>query len=45
VNAPIAVILGAVTVYLTYTRYARRIDRNIIQSDSKRAVNFKIDVA
>ena len=36
-NALIAVILGAITVYLTYTRYARRIDRNIIQSDSKRA--------
>ena len=36
-NALITVILGAVTVYLTYTRYARRIDRNIIQSDPKRA--------
>src|SRR3990172_11922173 len=36
-NALIAVILGAVTVYLTYTRYARRIDRNVIQSDPKRA--------
>jgi len=33
VNALIAVILGAITVYLTYTRYARRIDRNVIQSD------------
>src|ERR671919_325566 len=36
-NAFIAVILGALTVYLTYTRYARRIDRNVIQSDPKRA--------
>lgn len=36
-NALIAVILGAVTVYLTYTRYARRIDRNVVQSDPKRA--------
>lgn len=36
-NALIAVILGAATVYLTYTRYARRIDRNVIQSDPKRA--------
>src|SRR5215510_12723998 len=36
-NALIAVILGAITVYLTYTRYARRIDRNVIQSDSRRA--------
>jgi carbon starvation protein len=37
VNALIAVILAAITVYLTYTRYARRIDRNVIQSDAKRA--------
>jgi carbon starvation protein len=36
-NALVAVILGAVTVYLTYTRYARRIDRDVIQSDPKRA--------
>jgi carbon starvation protein len=36
-NALIAVILGALTVYLTYTRYARRIDRNVIQPDPKRA--------
>jgi len=36
-SALIAVILGALTVYLTYTRYARRIDRNVIQSDPKRA--------
>jgi carbon starvation protein len=31
------VIIGAVTVYLVYTLYARRIDRNVIQSDPKRA--------
>ncbi len=36
-SALIAVILGIITVYLTYTRYARRIDRNVIQSDPKRA--------
>jgi carbon starvation protein len=36
-NALIAVIFGAIAVYLTYTRYARRIDRNVIQSDPKRA--------
>ncbi len=36
-NSLIAVILGIVTVYLAYTRYARRIDRNVIQSDPKRA--------
>ena len=34
-NALIAVILGAITVYLTYTRYARHIDRNVIQSEPK----------
>src|SRR5438093_252705 len=36
-NALIDVVLGAITVYLTYTRYARRIDRDVIQSDPKRA--------
>jgi carbon starvation protein len=36
-NALIAVIIGAATIYLAYTRYARRIDRNVIQSDPKRA--------
>ena len=36
-NAFIAVVLGALTVYLTYRRYARRIDRNVIQPDPKRA--------
>jgi carbon starvation protein len=36
-NTLLAVILGAVTVYLAYTLYARRIDRNVIQSDPKRA--------
>lgn len=36
-NSLLAVILGVLTVYLAYTRYARRIDRNVIQSDPKRA--------
>ncbi len=31
------VIIGAATAYLAYNYYARRIDRNIIQSDAKRA--------
>jgi carbon starvation protein len=35
-NTLLAVIIGAVTVYLVYTLYARRIDRNVIQSDPKR---------
>src|SRR5262245_57890155 len=36
-NTLLAVIIGAVTVYLVYTLYARRIDRNVIGSDPKRA--------
>jgi carbon starvation protein len=36
-NTLLAVIIGALTVYLAYTQYARRIDRNVIQSDPKRA--------
>ncbi|MBI4527154.1 MAG: hypothetical protein HY695_25440 [Deltaproteobacteria bacterium] len=36
-NALVAVIIGIVTVYLVYTRYARWIDRKVIQSDPKRA--------
>jgi carbon starvation protein len=31
------VILGVLTTYLAYNLYAKRIDRNIIQADSKRA--------
>jgi carbon starvation protein len=33
----LAVLLGALTVYLGYTKYARRIDRDIIRPDPKRA--------
>ncbi len=36
-NTLLAVIIGALTVYLAYTFYARRIDRHVIQSDPKRA--------
>lgn len=36
-NTFFAVILGAVTVYLAYTRYARTIDRKVVQPDPKRA--------
>ncbi len=31
------VVIGVLTSYLAYTQYARRIDRNVIQSDAKRA--------
>src|SRR3989442_6727787 len=36
-NTLLAVVIGVLTVYLAYTLYARRIDRHVIQSDSKRA--------
>ncbi len=36
-NTLLAVLIGVVVVYLAYTQYARRIDRNVIQSDPKRA--------
>ncbi len=31
------VVIGAVVIYLAYTQYARRIDRNVIQSDAGKA--------
>ncbi len=31
------VVIGVISIYLAYTQYARRIDRNVIQSDGKRA--------
>jgi len=31
------VVLSVLTVYLTYNLYAKRIDRNVVQSDAKRA--------
>src|SRR5215471_11057319 len=36
-NAAIVAILGGVIIYLTYNWYARRIDRDVIQPDPKRA--------
>jgi len=31
------VILSVLTIYLAYNLYAKRIDRNVIQPDAKRA--------
>lgn len=31
------VVISALTIYLAYSQYARRIDRNVIQADAKRA--------
>ncbi|MDE3088422.1 MAG: hypothetical protein KGJ80_03410 [Chloroflexota bacterium] len=36
------VLLGGVMIYLTYTLYARRVDRNIINSDAKKATPAKM---
>lgn len=36
-SAPVVVVFGAVMIYLGYTRYARVIDRTVIQPDSKKA--------
>jgi carbon starvation protein len=36
-NATVVAVLGAVMIYLGYTRYARQIDRDIIQPDNKKA--------
>jgi len=41
-NSLVVVILGALTIYLAYNFYARRIDRNIIQADPKRATPAKM---
>jgi carbon starvation protein len=36
------VVIGVLTAYLAYNFYAKRIDRNIIQSDAKRATPAKM---
>jgi carbon starvation protein len=41
-NTLYIVIIGAVVIYLAYNFYARRIDRNVIQADAKRATPAKL---
>jgi carbon starvation protein len=41
-NTWVVVVLGGVMIYLTYTLYARRIDKDIIQTDSKKATPAKM---
>jgi carbon starvation protein len=41
-TAPIIVVLGAVMIYLGYTRYARSIDRDVIQPDTKKATPARL---
>ncbi|HYY69287.1 MAG TPA: carbon starvation CstA family protein, partial [Terriglobales bacterium] len=36
-NATVVAVLGAGMIWLAYTRYARRIDREVIQPDTKKA--------
>lgn len=36
-NATVVALLGAVMIWLAYTRYARRIDREVVQPDMKKA--------
>src|SRR6202158_1804569 len=36
-NAPVIAVLWAVMIWLGYTQYARRIDRDVLQPDDKRA--------
>ncbi|CAG0984022.1 Peptide transporter CstA [Anaerolineae bacterium] len=41
-NTLLVILLGGVMIYLTYTMYSRRVDREIIQSDSKKATPAKM---
>ena len=41
-NTLILVVLGGVMIYLIYTLYSRRVDHDIIQSDSKKATPAKM---
>ena len=41
-TAPVVVVLGAVMIYLGYTRYARHIDREVIQPDDKKATPARL---
>ncbi len=41
-NTLVLVVLGGVMIYLIYTLFARRVDRDIIQSDPKKATPAKM---
>jgi carbon starvation protein len=41
-NAAVVVVLGGVMIYLGYNWYARRIDRDLIQPDAKKATPAKM---
>jgi carbon starvation protein len=41
-NTLVAIIIGALTVFVGYTFYARRIDRHVIQADPRRATPARL---
>ena len=41
-NTLYVVVISALTIYVAYNFYARRIDRNVIQSDAKKATPAKM---
>jgi carbon starvation protein len=41
-SAPVIAVLGAVMIWLGYTTYARRIDREVIQPDDRKATPAKM---
>jgi carbon starvation protein len=41
-NTLVVAVLGGVMIYLAYTLYARRVDRDVIQSDPKKATPAKL---
>ncbi|MDE3074389.1 MAG: carbon starvation protein A, partial [Chloroflexota bacterium] len=41
-NTLVAIIIGVLAVYIGYNFYARRIDRNIIQSDAKKTTPARL---
>ncbi len=41
-NTLYVVVIAAITIYVAYNFYARRIDRNVIQADAKRATPAKM---
>jgi len=41
-NAAFVAVLGAIMIYLAYTKYARRIDREVIQPDTKKATPARL---
>jgi carbon starvation protein len=41
-NTLVAIIIGIITIYVGYNFYARRVDKEVIRSDSKRATPAKM---